>query len=171
MMLKYVTLRTMASIAIMSAVVFGLSLWAGAVEKPRKSTWAPTAQAQMEHQKGQTAQLGDEHSLGLSATLVDPEKKAKEQAATVEVKVTGVQLIDPAAVKEQPQQGQGHLHYQVDNGPIIATTSTKRSFHELSNGEHKITVMLAGNDHQPLGPSQMLTVNIPQGKSSRAERQ
>ena len=89
----------------------------------------------------------------------------------MEVKVAGIQLIDAAAVNEQPQQGQGHLHYQVDNGPLIATTVTKLSFHELSSGEHKITVMLMGNDHQPLGVQETLTVTIPTGRSGRAQRQ
>jgi len=43
--------------------------------------------------------------------LSDPAQKAQERTTTVEVKVVGIQLIDPAAVNEQPQQGQGHLHY------------------------------------------------------------
>jgi hypothetical protein len=38
---------------------------------------------------------------------------------------------------------------------------TKLSFHELSSGEHKIVVMLAGNDHKPLGPQETLTVTVP----------
>jgi hypothetical protein len=103
--------------------------------------------------------------------LIDPEKKAQEQTATVEVKVAGIELIDSGAVNEQPQQGQGHLHYQVDEGPVIATTVTKLSFHELSAGPHKITVTLVGNDHQPLGPKEMLTVTISKGPSDRAQRQ
>lgn len=97
----------------------------------------------------------------LTATLVDPEKKAQQKAATVSVKVTGIKLIDPATVNEQPRAGQGHLHYQVDNGPMIATPTTKLSFHGLTPGEHKILVVLAGNDHNPLGPQQTLTVTIP----------
>lgn len=97
----------------------------------------------------------------LTATLVDAEKKAEQKAATVDVKTTGIKLIDPASVKEQPSAGQGHLHYQVDNGPIIATTATKLSFHGLTPGPHKIVVMLAGNDHNPLGPQQTLEVTIP----------
>jgi hypothetical protein len=84
--------------------------------------------------------------------------------------VAGIQLIDSAAVNEQPQQGQGHLHYQVDNGPVIATTTTKLSFHDLSLGSHKITVMLVGNDHQLLGPRETLTVNIPPVNGDRAQR-
>lgn len=97
----------------------------------------------------------------LTARLIDPEKKAKEKTATVEVTVTGVQLIDPATVKEHPANGQGHLHYRVDDGPVIATTAPKLSFHELTSGEHKILVMLAANDHSALGPQQTLTVTIP----------
>ena len=97
----------------------------------------------------------------LTATLVDAQKKAMKKEATVEVKVTGVQLIDPAKVNEVPKAGQGHLHYQVDSGPIIATTAPKLSFHELSSGDHKIVVMLAANDHTPLGPQQTLEIKIP----------
>ena len=97
----------------------------------------------------------------LTATLIDAEKKAQKKTATVQVTVTGVDLIDPAKVNEIPRAGQGHLHYRVDDGPVIATTATKLSFHELTSGVHHITVMLAGNDHNPLGPEQTLDVNIP----------
>ena len=138
MSVKTTMIRGVTSIAMVSAIVFALEPGVAAVEtlklseglKPILPGAGPTPE--------------------LSVTLSDPEKKAQERAATVEVKVAGIQLIDPAAVNEQPQQGQGHLHYQVDNGPIIATTTTKPSFHELSLGSHKITVMLVGNDHQPL---------------------
>jgi len=97
----------------------------------------------------------------MTARLVDPEKKAKEKTATVEVNVGAVQLIDPAKTGEKPLRGQAHLHYRVDDGPVIATTTTKLSFHELTPGVHKITVMLAANDHSPLGPQETLTVKIP----------
>lgn len=53
------------------------------------------------------------------------------------------------------------LHYQIDDSPVIATPSTKLSFHELKPGDHKITVVLAGNDHRPLGPQDTLTVKVP----------
>jgi hypothetical protein len=158
MRIKYAVIRAVTAIAVLSAVVLGLSLWTGAVERPGSSGGTTLAQP------------GGVQPLDFSASLVDPEKKAQEQTATVEVKVAGIQVIDPAAVNEQPQSGQGHLHYQVDNGPIIATTMTSLSFHELSPGPHKITVMLAGNDHQLLGPKDTLTVNIPPGKTGRAQR-
>ena len=97
----------------------------------------------------------------LTARLVDPEKKAKQKTATVEVTVGGVQMIDPAKTGEKPLKGQAHLHYRVDDGPVIATTTTKLSFHELTPGVHKIMIMLAANDHSPLGPQETLTVTIP----------
>jgi hypothetical protein len=97
----------------------------------------------------------------LTATLVDADKKAAQKAATVQVTTKGIELVDPGKVMEKPHAGQGHLHYQVDSGPIIATTATKLSFHELSSGPHKIMVVLAANDHSPLGPQQTLDVTIP----------
>jgi hypothetical protein len=107
---------------------------------------------------GQAVAPGD---AKLEAKLVDPEKKAHGQAATVEVKVTNLQLIDPGSVGEQPSKGQGHLHYRLDDGPVIATPTPKLSFHGLTAGKHRIVVALAGNDHKPLGPEAKLEVTVP----------
>jgi hypothetical protein len=144
--------------AIMSATVFALYVQADTLQAPQPS------------ERHRIIVLGAETMPELSAHLVDSEKKAQEQTATVEVKVAGIQLIDPAAAHDEPQRGQGHLHYQVDSGPLIATTTTKLSFHELSSGSHKITVMLVGNDHQALGPRETLTVTVPPADGDRAQR-
>jgi hypothetical protein len=48
----------------------------------------------------------------MTARLIDAEKKAAQQAATVEVSVSGVEMIDPAKVGEKAMTGQGHLHYR-----------------------------------------------------------
>jgi len=101
------------------------------------------------------------NAMSITATLVDPEAKAKKQAATVSVAVRGVRIVDPAISGEKPIKGQGHLHYQVDDGPIVATTAVKLSFHGLKPGAHGIMVQLAANDHSPLGPEQKLSVTIP----------
>jgi len=69
-------------------------------------------------------------------------------------------------VNEKPRKGQGHLHYQVDDGPVIATPGTKLSFHGLKTRSHRIVVMLAANDHSPLGPQETLQVTIPAATSS-----
>jgi hypothetical protein len=100
----------------------------------------------------------------LSASLMQPEQKARKHEAGVQVQVTGIDIVDPATANEKPEPGQGHLHYQLDSGPIVATTATKLDFHKLSPGKHQITVVLAGNDHQPLGPKETLHVTIPGGR-------
>lgn len=100
-------------------------------------------------------------ALSFSARLIDPVAEAQQRAASVQVDVAGLAMIDPHTVNEQPKSGQGHLHYQVDDGPEIATTAAKLDFHELAPGAHKIRVILVGNDHQPLGPEEMLDVVIP----------
>lgn len=97
----------------------------------------------------------------LKAALVDAEAKAKKQSATVKVEVKGLKLVDPGEAGEKAKGGQGHLHYKLDDGPVIATTATKLSFHGLKSGAHAISVMLAGNDHSPLGPSETLSVTVP----------
>jgi hypothetical protein len=97
----------------------------------------------------------------MTAKLVDADKKASQRAATVEVTTSGVQLVDPSISMEKAVPGQGHLHYQLDKGAIVATPAAKLSFHELAPGPHTIDVMLAGNDHKPLGPQQQLSVTVP----------
>jgi hypothetical protein len=103
----------------------------------------------------------------LEASLTDPIEKAQKGGATVVARTSGIELVDPASVQEKPSDGQGHLHYRVDDGPIIATTVTKLSFHELTPGSHRIQVMLVGNDHQPLGPSETLRVEVPTAAAAR----
>jgi hypothetical protein len=114
--------------------------------------------------RDETSVPADPKTVGkpkVSATLVDPEKNSGRQTATVAVKVSGVEVVDPATVNEQPKKGQAHFHYQLDSGPVIATTATKLSFHELSPGDHRIVVMLAGNDHAPLGAQETVSLRIP----------
>ena len=111
-------------------------------------------------------QTGAQTKPSMTAKLVDPDTKAATRAATVEVTTMGIELVDPALSNEKPVQGQGHLHYQLDKGPIVATPAAKLSWHELAPGLHTIVVMLAGNDHKPLGSQQTLNVNIPKGMTS-----
>jgi hypothetical protein len=93
----------------------------------------------------------------LSAEVVP----AGKNSALVRVLVKGVKLVDPDAAGGKPVSGQGHLHYILDDGPIIFTTAVKLGFHGLSSGKHLLTVLLAGNDHAPLGPTQTLTFVVP----------
>ena len=94
------------------------------------------------------------NAMSLTATLEDPEAKAKKQAATVKVATRGVRMVDPAVSGEKPIKGQGHLHYQVDDGPVIATTALKLSFHGLKPGAHNITVSWRRTTTAPWGPAE-----------------
>ena len=102
----------------------------------------------------------------MTAKLIDPDKKAATRAATVEVTTSGVELVDPAISMEKAVPGQGHLHYQLDKGAVVATPTAKLSFHDLTPGTHTILVVLAGNDHKPLGPQQSLTVTVPKAMTT-----
>jgi hypothetical protein len=97
----------------------------------------------------------------LSISFANEAAAAAKGNATVVAKVEGFELVDSASVHEQPRIGQGHLHYRVDDGPVIATTATKLSFHELSVGKHRVEVQLVGNDHQPIAAPEVLNVTIP----------
>lgn len=141
------SIRTIRLVSIAALLIFGL--------------YANIAAQDYGKQKTATASKQMEAAQTLTARLIDPEKKAKEKTATVEVTVGGVALTDPAKAGEKPIKGQGHLHYRVDDGPVIATTTTKLSFHELTPGVHKILIVLAANDHTPLGPQETLSVTIP----------
>ena len=110
------------------------------------------------------SQVKDTQGGGLitfDAKLVDPAVKAKSKTATVEVKIEASHLVDPDTTDGKPHPGQRHLHYQLDNGPTIATTATKLSFHNLSPGQHTIKVSMAENDHTMVGRENVLTVSIP----------
>ena len=144
-------LKAVVFVTILTALVLSINLVVGAQEKPQHD------HSDMPKQE-MKAKAGD---ASMTAKLVDPEAKAQKKEATVMVDVKGIKLTDPASANEQPKAGQGHLHYQVDDGPVIATTSPKLSFHGLTSGAHKITITLAANDHSPLGPPQTLSVTIP----------
>jgi len=138
-------------VALASVLLLALtiSLTATAQDKAKNETTLPSAT------------LVAVQTATLTASLIDPDKNAKEKTATVEVSLTGVKLIDPAMTNKKPTKGEGHLHYQVDDGPVIATTAPKLSFHGLTSGKHKIVVMLANNDHTPAGPQQTLEITVP----------
>ena len=142
-------IKRVAFASMLSALVLALSLGASAQYKSNSGS----GHHKMTQAVGQPATL--------SASLIDAEKNAKDKSATVEVRVTGVKLIDPALTNKRPTKGEGHLHYQVDSGPVIATTTPKLSFHELTPGKHKIVVVLANNDHSPAGPQQTLEITVP----------
>lgn len=146
--------RMIALVLMLCALMLSLSLALTFVVAANDEPGSP-------HVMESDAGTGAGQSATMKAILVDPAINAKDKTATVKVEVTGVKLIDPALTNKQPTKGQGHLHYRVDDGPVIATTTTKLSFHELTPGKHKIVVMVANNDHSPSGLEQTLEVTVP----------
>src|SRR5262245_14648843 len=100
-------------------------------------------------------------ALSFDARLIEDECAVRETSATVQVRVAGLEIVDPEAVQEKPRAGQGHRHYRLDEGPVIATTVTRLTFYGLAPGVHRISVTLVGNDHKPLGPMKEFEVSVP----------
>ena len=92
---------------------------------------------------------------------IDAEQNAAKGNALMKVTVTDFELIEADEAGSTPRSGQGHLHYRVDKGPVIATSAKKLAFHELEPGTHEIHVALVGNDHKPIGPEESVTLQIP----------
>lgn len=145
--------RTVALVVTLCALMISLSLVVALAVAAHVETTTNETRPAASNSVAQAATL--------TASLVDPAASAREKTATVKVQVTGVKLIDPALTNKRPTKGQGHLHYRVDDGPVIATTTTKLSFHELTSGKHRIVVMLANNDHSPTGLEQALEITVP----------
>jgi uncharacterized protein DUF6130 len=103
----------------------------------------------------------------IAAHLVDEQKNALKSTAIVEVTTDGIRLIDPALAVKGAGKTEGHVHYQVDDGFVIATPDTKLAFHGLSPGQHRIAITLADDNHKPIGSPVVLSVTIPQGKAAQ----
>lgn len=138
------------SVRLTSSIALGLSV-----------CWLGAGAGELRAQQTLATPKSPAATYSMKAEMVETENKIKKREATVVVTTGGIQLVDPTTAKETAKIGEGHLHYRVDNGPVIATTATKLSFHELSSGEHKISVTLAGNDHKPLTDPITFIMTVP----------
>ncbi len=91
---------------------------------------------------------------------------------TVTVEVTNFQLVDKLG--QANVSGQGHLHYFLDvdapttpgqpavtaPGTYAATASTSYTWPNVTGGQHKFSVELINNDHTPLVPPVVASVNL-----------
>ena len=150
-----------AALAIAALVVAGC----GSSKKKSNSTAAAPPQT--------TTHAKTTGAPGAKVTFVTP-KKGSTTGGTVKVKVklTGFTLA-PKAVGKPPVQGQGHLHFSMDDGkfdhpkysgangqlavklgvdgkysPSVTPTITYKG---LPKGKHVLEVYLANNDHSNTG--------------------
>jgi hypothetical protein len=68
MIVKYIAIRALVSIAILSLIVLSLTLWAGAQGRPGRTEGDPGAQPGVQRQKEAAMQTGAEHPPALSAS-------------------------------------------------------------------------------------------------------
>jgi photosystem II stability/assembly factor-like uncharacterized protein len=91
---------------------------------------------------------------------------------TVSVNVNNFKLVDKLGQANLP--GEGHIHYFLDvtpptvpdkpaataAGTFVATAATSHTWSNLAPGNHSLSVELVNNDHTPLSPPVVATVNI-----------
>lgn len=101
----------------------------------------------------------------LRATLKDKDKNAQKHVASVEVETQNIGLVTVGA-SSYAESDMGLLEYQVDKGPVLATSDTTVMFRDLTPGKHTITVSLVNADYKQLGVRVELEVDIPASASA-----
>jgi hypothetical protein len=164
-------LRQLLLLPALFALVFGLA--ACGSSKKTTSTTASTPS---------TATTKAVGAPGASVSFVTP-KNGSTTPSTVKVKVTVKKFkINAAAVGKAAVQGQGHLHFSMDNGkfdtpkysgangklaqqlgvagkysPSVTPTIT---YTGIPPGKHTLIVYLANNDHTPTGVQATETITV-----------
>jgi hypothetical protein len=93
----------------------------------------------------------------VTVKLVDEAMLSKDKMAKVDVAVTGVKLM----TEHKGTTMGSHLHYQIDDSPIIVTGSPTLSFANLTSGKHTIQVTVVDAKHSPLAGPESVELNIP----------
>jgi len=96
----------------------------------------------------------------ITAVLVEPEMNASAHRAVVKVETDGVEIVDPAKVKE-PKLDEAHIRYQLDAETPVQTTLERWTFDRLASGNHRIKVSLESNDGKQMGEQQTLKIHVP----------
>jgi hypothetical protein len=91
---------------------------------------------------------------------------------TVSVTVSDFNVVDKMG--QANVAGEGHIHYFVDvdapttpgqpavtaAGTWVTTTADSYAWHNIGGGPHKFSVELVNNDHTPLSPPKVATINV-----------
>lgn len=83
--------------------------------------------------------------------LVSPAAGAKVPAGDVSlsVKTTGLKFVMPSNTLVP---GEGHVHFELDDEPVMMSTTPDYVYEGVSAGEHKLTAELVQNDTKPFSP-------------------
>jgi len=106
--------------------------------------------------------------------IKSPSEGAKVQAGnvTVSVQVFNFSLMDKFGQENVP--GEGHIHYYMDaeaptkpGQPAVTTAGSyapsanaAHTWQNVAAGAHNFSVQLVNNDHTPIGPPAVRTVNV-----------
>lgn len=84
-------------------------------------------------------------------TLVEPAAGGAVPAGTVTVAVesTGLEFVMPGGTNVA---GEGHVHFTLDDGPIVMSVEQRTTFKDVPPGEHKLVAELVQNDTTPFSP-------------------
>ena len=111
---------------------------------------------------GSTGMTGTTGSTGSTGTGTSSTSgTAETPSGTSSTAGTGSMGMSGSAGTSHASLAAAHLHYQLDNGPIVATSAKTLEFANLTSGSHTITVYVADASHTPLSDQKTLTVTVP----------
>jgi hypothetical protein len=70
----------------------------------------------------------------------------------VEVKVEGVELVDPSLTEDQIEEGMAHVDVSLNGQDSVMVGDQRFEVPEVADGEYQLKVELSGADHQPITP-------------------
>ncbi len=119
---------------------------------------------------------------GAKVSFVRPKEGATARnTVRAKIDLSGFE-IDPKAVGQKPQEGSGHLHFQMDGGKLdfpkysgpngelaeklgvegkySPSVEPQITYRKLPAGEHRLKVFLANNDHSHTGVEASTTFTV-----------
>jgi len=83
--------------------------------------------------------------------LLEPTQGAEVSAGTLTVRVetTGLKYTMPSTTNVD---GEGHVHFTLDNRPIVMSTEPQAELKDVSSGPHTLKAELVQNDTKPFDP-------------------
>lgn len=98
----------------------------------------------------ETRDTGDEKKPKLTFVQPQQDESLSGPDVTAEVEIKNFKIVN--RLGQDPKKGEGHIHWIVDNGEAIPSTSDTFVATRLTSGEHTIVAELHQNNHSPLDP-------------------
>ncbi|MFD0697004.1 hypothetical protein ACFQZT_23320 [Paenibacillus sp. GCM10027628] len=79
---------------------------------------------------------------------------------TATIQITTDLILSKEHYDQERKQGEGHIHYSVDDGDKQILIDTKKVLDHLSKGPHSVKVSLHNNDHTPYDVSKTISFEV-----------